>query len=73
MNINTLGILRKPSGRLSQHESTWKIAGKTESSGQIVLHIFRANIKRSFRNQFITGLTTATQGEREYSPDPKYY
>lgn len=60
MYINILGMLRKPSGKLSQHESTWKIAGKTESSGQIVLHVFRSSIKRSFRNQFITGLTTAT-------------
>lgn len=48
MNINTSGMLRKPSGRLSQHESTCKIAGKTESSGQIVPHIFRTNMKRSF-------------------------
>lgn len=63
---------RKPSGRLSQHDSIWKIAGKTESSSQIVVHIFRANIKRSFRNQFITGLTTATQGKHEYNSDPKY-
>jgi len=66
-------MLRKPSGRLSQHESTLKNAGKTESSDWIVLHIFSANIKRSFRNQFITGLTTATQGDRECNLNPKYY
>lgn len=45
MIINALGILRKPSGRLNQHKSAWRTAGKTESSGQIVLHMFRADIK----------------------------
>lgn len=61
-----IGMLRRPSGRLNQHESTWKIAGKTESSVQIVLCIFRTKINRSFINQFVTGLTTVTWGEHVY-------
>lgn len=65
MNMNTLGMPRQLSGKLGQHEST------RDSSGQIVLHIFRANIKRSFRDWFLTGLVTATQGEQEYNADPK--